>query len=94
LFIFLAIAGAGGFGVIYYLKIFKPKREREMYGDGDEEYEETDSFEEIEEAEETHSFEEIEEAEETEETEDAYDVDDANYTYDSDTDNTNNEEGV
>ena len=34
-FIFLGIGGAAAFGVIYYIKIYKPKQEREMYGDGD-----------------------------------------------------------
>ena len=53
LFILLAIAGAGGFGVIYYLKIFKPKREREMYGGEDEEYGEADGFEDVEETDDT-----------------------------------------
>ena len=45
LFIFLAIAGASAFGVVYYLKILKPKKEREMYSNDDnDEYEETDNF--------------------------------------------------
>jgi len=41
IFIFLAIAGAGAFGAIYYLKVHKPKKDREMYGDGgnEDEYE-------------------------------------------------------
>ena len=59
LFIILAIAGAVGFGVIYYLKILKPKREREMYGGDDEEYEETDGFEDIGEVEETDDVDEV-----------------------------------
>jgi len=45
-FIFLAIGGAGVFGVIYYLKILKPKQEREMYG-GDEGNEDADEYEDI-----------------------------------------------
>jgi len=81
MFIFLAIAGAGAFGVIYYLKIFKPKKEREMYGNGnDEEYEEADGFEDVDETE------EIEEADEdSEKLGDAYDVDGGKYVDDSDT---------
>jgi hypothetical protein len=51
LFIFLAIAGAGGFGIVYYLKIYKPKKEREMYGGGEETEEtETDNFEDADDA--------------------------------------------
>lgn len=49
--IFLGIAGAGAFGVIYYLKIYKPKKEREMYGGGDEETAEGDAFEDVDETE-------------------------------------------
>lgn len=51
LLIFLGIAGVIAFGAIYYLKILKPKKEREMYGAGDdEEIEETDGFEDIDDA--------------------------------------------
>jgi hypothetical protein len=58
LFIFLAIAGAAAFGVIYYIKILKPKKEREMYGGGnDEEYEdEGDGFEDVDDGEEIIDF--------------------------------------
>ena len=45
MFIFLGIVGAGAFGVIYYLKILKPKKEREMYGDGGDE--EADEYEDV-----------------------------------------------
>jgi hypothetical protein len=48
LFIFLAVAGAGAFGGIYYLKVLKPKRESEMYSGDDEEYEERGNFENVE----------------------------------------------
>jgi len=44
-FIFLGIGGAVAFGVIYYLKILKPKQEREMYGG--ESNEDTDEYEDI-----------------------------------------------
>jgi len=48
LYIFLLIGGGAAFGVIYYLKILKPKQEREMYGGAeDEEYEEGDGFEDV-----------------------------------------------
>jgi hypothetical protein len=47
MFIFLAIAGAGAFGAIYYIKILKPKKEREMYGDSGEEDAEGDDFEDV-----------------------------------------------
>ncbi|MCL2604149.1 MAG: DUF4366 domain-containing protein [Defluviitaleaceae bacterium] len=46
-FIFLLIAGAGAFGVIYYLKILKPKREREMYGSNEDESPKGDDFEDV-----------------------------------------------
>ena len=49
LFIFLIIAGAGAFGVIYYLKILKPKQEREMYG-GESDDDDLDDYEDIGEA--------------------------------------------
>ena len=51
-FIFLGIGGAGAFGVIYYLKILKPKQEQEMYGgenDADAEAE-ADEYEDVDEA--------------------------------------------
>lgn len=48
-FIFLLIAGGGAFGVIYYIKILKPKKEREMYG-GDDGYEDDDEYEDVDEA--------------------------------------------
>ena len=51
-FIFLIIAGAGTFGVIYYLKILKPKREREMYGGGGDGDEDADEFEDVDEGDE------------------------------------------
>jgi len=44
-FIFLGIGGAVAFGVIYYLKILKPKQEREMYGG--ESNEDADEYEDI-----------------------------------------------
>jgi hypothetical protein len=37
IFIFLAVAGAGAFGAVYYFKILKPKKDQEMYGDGNDE---------------------------------------------------------
>jgi len=46
MFIFMAIAGAVAFGVMYYMKIVKPKQEREMYST-DEEYAEGDDFEDV-----------------------------------------------
>ena len=73
-FIFLAIAGAGAFGVIYYLKILKPKKEREMYGDGGDGYDDDDGFEDVDEYSETEA-----ESEATEENPDAYDVDNDKY---------------
>jgi len=76
MFIFLAIAGAGAFGVIYYLKILKPKKEREMYGGNEEEYDESDGFEDV-------SDDEV--ITETEENPDAYDVDGGKYVDESDT---------
>ena len=48
MYIFLLIAGVGAFGAVYYLKILKPKKEREMYAE-DEEYEEDDGFEDVDE---------------------------------------------
>jgi hypothetical protein len=51
IYIFLAIAGAVAFGAVYYLKIYKPKKERELYGGGDGEYEDENSgFEDIDES--------------------------------------------
>ena len=62
LYIFLLIGGGAAFGVIYYLKILKPKQEREMYGGSeDEEYEDGDSFEDIDENTDTENDEEGEE---------------------------------
>lgn len=50
--IFLLIVGAAAFVVIYYIKIIKPKKEREMYGGDDgEEADEGDDFEDIDESE-------------------------------------------
>jgi len=63
LFIFMAIAGAGAFGVICYLKILKPRQEREMYSD-EGEYEDGDGFEDIDENESTDSSDNNEEREE------------------------------
>ena len=81
LLIFMLIAGAAAFGVIYYLKILKPKKEREMYGDGgDEEYEEADGFEDVDDDKAIES--DVEESG----YEDGYDVDDDRYYSDSDTD--------
>ena len=79
LFIFLAIAGAAAFGVIYYLKILKPKKEREMYGDGseDEEYDESDSFEDADE-------DNAADSDDEDGYEDAYNVDDDRYDSDAD----------
>ena len=71
LYIFLAVAGAAAFGVIYYLKVFKPKQEREMYGDGDEvepeKSAESDDFEDVDESEETEQ-QEIQNADDSEHT--------------------------
>jgi len=62
LYIFLLIAGGGAFGVIYYLKILKPKQEREMYGGAeDEENEDGDGFEDVDEDTDTNNDEEGEE---------------------------------
>ncbi|MCL1842899.1 MAG: DUF4366 domain-containing protein [Defluviitaleaceae bacterium] len=77
-FIFLFIAGAGAFGVIYYLKILKPKKEREMYGDGGEDYNENDDFEDLDE------FETSETNDEDDDIEGAYDVDRSEYVDNSD----------
>ena len=56
LLIFLLIAGAGAFGVIYYLKILKPKKEREMYGgDEDDELDESGDFEDIDDGEDAYN---------------------------------------
>jgi hypothetical protein len=66
----MAIAGAAAFGVIYYLKILKPKKEREMYGGDDEEYDGSNDFEDIDDSEELIG--------------DAYDVDGGKYVFDSD----------
>jgi len=43
-FIFLGIGGIAAFGVIYYLKILKPKQEREYSGESNED---TDEYEDI-----------------------------------------------
>ena len=55
LYIFLLIAGVGAFGAVYYLKILKPKKEREMYAD-DGEYEEDDGFEDVDDSESDESY--------------------------------------
>ena len=49
-FILLAIGGAGAFGVIYYIKILKPKREQEMYG-GESDGADDDGFEDLDDSE-------------------------------------------
>ena len=78
-FIFLLIAGAGAFGVIYYLKILKPKKEREMYGDGGEDYNENDDFEDVDDSEYPEQSEDADE-----DIEGAYDVDRSKYVDNSD----------
>ena len=79
MFIFLLIAGAGAFGVIYYLKILKPKKEREMYGDSGEDYNENDDFEDVDDSEYPEQSEDADE-----DVEGAYDVDRSEYVDNSD----------
>jgi hypothetical protein len=78
MYIFLLIAGAGAFGLIYYIKILKPKKEREMYG-GDEQYEEDDGFEDIEDGEDNEDSENNEDNSGGDIDADGYDVDDGKY---------------
>lgn len=77
MFIFLAIGGAGAFGVIYYLKIVKPRKEREMYGGGEEEHDGDDGFEDIDEDAVPEATDEV--------NPDAYDVDNDKYINEGDT---------
>ena len=77
-FIFLLIFGAGAFGVIYYIKILKPKQEREMYGN--EEHDESDDFEDLD------AIETSEDGDEDADSEGAYDVDRSKYVDNPDSD--------
>jgi hypothetical protein len=77
MYIFLAIAGVAAFGVIYYLKILKPKKEREMYGGGEDgEQEDADAFEDVDDSEEIINS---EEPGESDDLSDGYNVDDGEY---------------